>query len=69
MKRTLTLAPLLACLAMAGCDDPARNLFEGIRNNNEAQRTPQEREMKPAPSYDEYTKERKRVENGDSARQ
>jgi len=69
MKQAVILASLLACLAMVGCEDPARNLFEGIRNNNEAQRTPQEREMRPAPSYDEYTKERKRIESGDPSEQ
>ena len=65
MKHGLILAALLACLAMAGCEDPARNLYDGIRNHNEAQRTPEQREMRPAPSYDEYTKERQRVENND----
>ena len=65
----LSLLAVLACLVMAGCDDPARNLFEGIHNNNEAHRTPEQREMKPAPGYDEYTKERKRIEDGDSSRQ
>jgi len=61
----LSLVTVLACLATAGCEDPARNLFEGIRNNNEAQRTPQEREMQPAPTYGEYTKERKRIIEND----
>ena len=61
MKKMLVAVPFLACLAMAGCDDPARNLYEGIRNNNEAHRTPEQREMQPAPSYDEYKKERDRL--------
>jgi hypothetical protein len=65
MRKALALVPLLSCIAMAGCDDPARNLFEGIRNNNEAHRTPEQREMQPAPSYDQYSKERDRL-NKDS---
>ncbi|MBI1174357.1 MAG: hypothetical protein GC139_03715 [Sideroxydans sp.] len=59
----------MTCLMLAGCDDPARNMFDGIRNNNEAHRTPEQREMQPAPSYDEYTKERKRIEDKDSPEQ
>jgi hypothetical protein len=62
MKR-LSLVTIMAGLMLAGCDDPARSLYDGIRNNNEAHRTPQQREMRPSPSYDEYTRERKRIEN------
>jgi hypothetical protein len=65
----LGLASIMACLMLAGCDDPARNLYEGIRNNNEAHRTQQQREMQPAPSYDEYSKERKRLERGNQSEQ
>ncbi len=46
-------------LLLAACDaDPARNMYEGIKSNNDAKRTPDERAMAPAPSYDEYKKER-----------
>ena len=55
MRRLLVL---LASLALAGCADPARNLFDGIKSQNEAKRSPGERAMTPAPSYDEYKKER-----------
>ncbi|MBU1213602.1 MAG: hypothetical protein KKA63_00035 [Gammaproteobacteria bacterium] len=48
---------LLALLALAACADPARNLYEGIRQHNDAQRTPVERATNPAPSYDAYKKE------------
>ncbi len=49
---------LLAGIALAACSDPYRNLYEGIKANNDAQRTPQERAMKPVPGYDEYKQER-----------
>lgn len=52
-----TVAMLLG-LALAGCADPERNLYEGIKANNDAQRTPYERAISPAPSYDQYKKER-----------
>ncbi|OIR19837.1 hypothetical protein GALL_07210 [mine drainage metagenome] len=46
-------------LLLTACDaDPARNMYEGIKSNNDAKRTPDERAMAPAPSYDEYKKER-----------
>lgn len=49
---------LLAVLGLAACSDPSRNLFDGIKANNDARRTPNERAMTPAPSYDEYKQER-----------
>ena len=49
---------LLAALLLTACSDPARNLYEGIKNNNDAKRTPADRAMNPTPSYDEYKKER-----------
>lgn len=48
---------LLLALLLTACSDPSRNLYEGIRNNNDARRSPAERAMKPMPSYDEYKKE------------
>jgi len=50
---SMTVLMLSACGA-----DPARNLYEGIKSSNDAKRTPNERAMTPAPSYDEYKKER-----------
>ncbi len=52
------LAVILATLALAACADPSRNLYEGIKAGSEAKRSPNERAMTPAPSYDEYRKER-----------
>ncbi len=49
---------ILALLGLSACSDPSRNLYEGIKSNNDAKRTPNERAMTPAPSYDEYKKER-----------
>lgn len=49
---------LLAVLGLTACSDPSRNLYEGIKSSNDAKRTPEERAMTPAPSYDEYKKER-----------
>lgn len=54
MKRFI----LLSVLLLSACADPARNLYEGIKASNDAKRTPQERAMTPAPSYDAYKKER-----------
>lgn len=52
------LIAILATLLTTACADPARNLYEGIKANNDAQRSPNERAMTPAPSYDEYKKAR-----------
>ena len=49
---------LLAVLGLTACGDLSRNLFEGIKSSNDAKRTPSERAMTPAPSYEEYKKER-----------
>ena len=48
----------LAALILTACADPARNLYDGIKANNDAKRSPSERAMTPTPSYDEYKKER-----------
>jgi len=60
----MKVAGLLALLLLAGCADPARNLYEGIRSNNEAKRTPAERAAQPSPDYDSYT----RAVEGDDAK-
>lgn len=52
------LFAVLATLALTGCTDPERNLYEGIKSSNEAKRSPNERAMTPAPAYDDYKKER-----------
>ncbi|MBI4808965.1 MAG: hypothetical protein HY799_08470 [Nitrosomonadales bacterium] len=52
------LPVILAALALTACADPERNLYEGIKTNNDAKRSPNERAMTPAPTYDEYKKER-----------
>lgn len=49
---------LLAPLMLSACADANRNLYEGVKANNEAKRSPNERSMTPAPSYDQYKKER-----------
>ncbi len=54
---------LLPALLLSACADPAHNLYEGIKAQNEAKRTPQERAMTPAPSYDTYKKERENTRN------
>jgi hypothetical protein len=57
------LTVILAVLALTACENPARNLYEGIKANNEAKRTPNERAMTPAPSYDDYRKEREQEQD------
>ncbi len=50
---------LLAALGLASCaGDPYQGLYEGIKGNNDAKRTPTERATTPTPSYDDYKKER-----------
>ncbi|MBU0621641.1 MAG: hypothetical protein KJ795_07325 [Gammaproteobacteria bacterium] len=51
------LFAILAALALTACADPARNLYDGIKANNDAKRSPNERAMTPAPTYDQYKKE------------
>ncbi|MDD4913036.1 MAG: hypothetical protein PHP57_12135 [Sideroxydans sp.] len=48
---------IFSVLILVGCADPARNLYEGIKANNDAKRAPNERATTPAPSYDTYQKE------------
>jgi hypothetical protein len=54
---------LSALLLLAGCADPAHNLYEGIKQSNDAKRTPMERATQPAPDYDTY---RKSLESADT---
>lgn len=53
---------LLLVTLLGGCADPARNLYEGIRNRNDAMRTPAEKAARPSPDYDQYRKEREQLE-------
>jgi len=47
---------------MAGCSSNVnRAFYEGIKNQNEAYKTPNERAMNPAPSYDSYIKEQEEL--------
>ncbi|GAB1234886.1 hypothetical protein [Ferrigenium sp. UT5] len=59
MKRLLILSALL----LTACANPARNLYEGIKQSNDAKRTPMERATQPTPDYDAY---RKSLENADT---
>jgi hypothetical protein len=52
---------VFSVLVLVGCADPARNLYEGIKASNDAKRTPNEQAVTPAPSYDTYQNELKRV--------
>jgi hypothetical protein len=50
---------IFAAIFLTACSsDPYRGLYEGIKNQNESKKTPQEREMNPTPGYDAYKKER-----------
>jgi len=49
---------LVSALSLVACSDPYRNLYQGIKGSNDAKRTPTERAVSPAPSYDTYRKER-----------
>lgn len=62
MKKTAVLIVLGGCLLTSCSGDPYQGLYEGIKAQNEAQRTPQERAMTPAPSYDVYKKQREQVD-------
>lgn len=60
MSRILKLAGATALLgALTACsDDPYRDMYEGIRQQRDAEHAPRERAMKPSPSYDKYKRER-----------
>jgi uncharacterized lipoprotein len=60
MKRSTLLAVLVAMLAGCSTQDISRNLYEGIWLHNESQRgTPRELPPGPAPTYDQYERERR----------
>lgn len=58
MYRTKCAVCLTALLLAACANDPYQGIYEGIKGNSDAKRTPNERAMTPAPSYEEYKKER-----------
>lgn len=45
--------------AMAGCADPARNVYEGVRTSGDATRSPVEKATQPSQSYEDYEQERR----------
>jgi hypothetical protein len=61
MRTTAVLIVLGGCMLSACSGDPYQGLYEGIKAQNEAKRTPQERAMTPAPGYDAYKKEREQT--------
>ncbi len=58
MKYSYSLI-FLTLILMAGCSSNAnRAFYDGIKNQNEAYKTPAERALNPSPSYDAYSKEK-----------
>lgn len=66
-------AVLLSCIFLAGtlltgCSSNVnRALYESIKTQNEVYKTPSERAMTPAPSYDTYQKERDGMKQPETA--
>ena len=60
MRRLFVLILLSGFYLGACSNDPYQGVYEGIKNQNDSKKTPQEREMNPTPSYDAYKKERSR---------
>lgn len=59
---------ILACLLLAGCSDNVnRAFYEGFKNQNDAEKTPNERAMTQTPSYGTYQKERESLKQNDPA--
>ena len=59
---------LLSGLLLAGCSDNVnRAFYEGFKNQNDAEKTPNERAMTPTRSYGTYQKERESLKQKDSA--
>lgn len=55
----ITLLSICCAITLAACSSNfTQGIYEGIKAQNDAKRSPQERAMTPAPSYDEYKKER-----------
>ena len=61
MQRSFGLSFLMLVL-LAGCSSNAKRAFyDGIKNQNEAYKTPAERALNPSPSYDAYSKEKAKL--------
>ena len=58
MRKLFVLISISSFCLCACSNDPYQGVYEGIKNQNESKKTPQEREMNPTPSYDAYKKER-----------
>lgn len=59
---------LLSGLLLTGCSDKVnRAFYEGFKNQNDAEKTPNERAMTPTPSYGTYQKERESLKQNDPA--
>ncbi|MBL8534025.1 MAG: hypothetical protein JNL33_09265 [Betaproteobacteria bacterium] len=61
--RPWSVGAALAALAlvMTGCADPARNVYEGVRTRDTTMQTPMERSTQPAPTYEDYERERRKA--------
>ena len=46
-------------VSVAGCADPARNVYEGVRTSGDATRSPVEKATQPSQSYEDYERERR----------
>jgi len=57
----IVLATLSFLMLSACSSDPYQGLYEGIKQQNESRKTPQEKAMTPAPSYDTYKTEREKI--------
>ena len=58
MQPLNTIIILLLTLMSACSNNVNQRLYEGIKRQNEVNKSPVERAMTPAPSYDAYRKER-----------
>lgn len=58
---------LFIFLALSGCSNNAqRALYEGIQTQNEINKSPAERALKPTPSYETYRKERESLKQNEA---
>lgn len=57
-RRAARLAAIALLATVAGCADPAHNLYEGVRTRDDAMRSPVEKATQPSPPYEQYDKER-----------
>jgi hypothetical protein len=55
----ISLLSICYAISLTACSSNiSQGIYESIKAQNDAKRSPQERVMTPAPSYDEYKKER-----------